>query len=269
MKDIRDVNLQTHQKVSRDEVESMPLVDSNSNTNGHPNMDIYYSTIERHNMKGEDPLDSLSKFSNSNGEHGSQRRLHWYESPLFSWIEGDDHSSVAGQVMDAAAKGIMILSRGFLGPAIIYLATEKALHIYCNENDIIPCSIDDIEQTSAGIREQLQLYGMKPSSLLTISKSIALAISAILLPFVGGFIDRTGHLRLTGMTASFSLACINFSMVFISLKWLEFAWISSILTDVLFQIHNMIILTYLQQLTPTASRLSSCEYLYQAASIIS
>jgi MFS-type transporter involved in bile tolerance (Atg22 family) len=164
--------------------------------------------------------------------------------------------------MDAAAKGIMILSRGFLGPAIIHLATEKALHIHCLEHDIISCSIDKIAETTAGITDKLQIYGMKPSSLLTISKSIALAISASLLPYVGGFIDRSGHLHRAGMTVSCIIACVNFSMIFLSLKNLELAWILTIFTDVLFQIHNMIILTYLQQLTPTVSRLSSCEYLF-------
>jgi MFS-type transporter involved in bile tolerance (Atg22 family) len=113
-------------------------------------------------------------------------------APAFlSWFEYLFHISdpstgkmlpeVAGQAMDAAARGPLNQVGGYLGSAIVRLASREAGCLRGPRN----CSNT--------------IYGVQPSSLLTTSSAIAGVTSALLMPVFGAIVDHTEHRKLVGV----------------------------------------------------------------------
>lgn len=143
----------------------------------------------------------------------------------------------AAQSMDSAGKGVLHSSSVFFGPALLQLATHAA----CDGED---CSAED------------RIYGIRPSSLLTVANVIATMLAAICLPFLGALVDRSHHRRLAGASTAYILIAINFAQIFLSSGTWPFFWILHIISDSCNMIHHVIILAYLQNLTGDLNLLS-------------
>lgn len=91
--------------------------------------------------------------------------------------------------------GIMLLSNVYLSAALITLAEKE---IDCYHAD------DDIEHDECG-----NVYGFKPSSLITTIGTITGILSALLVPFIGAIIDCTDHRRRLGVLAALAMIVIQ------------------------------------------------------------
>lgn len=108
--------------------------------------------------------------------------------------------------MDAAAKGILHVSIAFLGPALIQLAYTSAEERFCqarhNVDDDDACSPTEVD---------LRIFGIRPSSILTVSSVTATAVAAVALPLNGALIDRSSHRKTVGAITAFALVIFKLS----------------------------------------------------------
>lgn len=143
-------------------------------------------------------------------------------APWFlSWIEWPFHISdptsrvmlpeVAGQAMDAAARGPLNQVGGYVGSAIVRLAARDAGCLVgpgrCNKT----------------------VYGIQPSSLLTTTSAIAGVCAALLMPVFGAIIDHTQHRKLVGVISGvLVVAAVGAQLSISQSTWFFVLWMDAI-----------------------------------------
>lgn len=185
----------------------------------------------------------------------------WLERPFWIRIPGVPlQQEATGQAMDASAKGILHVSTAFLGPALIHLATASAQEQYCTDQQQQTAtggtdgSYDQCSPTDA---DDLRVFGLRPSSILTVSSVTATAAAAITLPFIGVLIDQSSHRKTVGAVTAFCLVFLNAIQVLLSQSAWPFFWISKTVADYLYMVHNMVCLAFMQNLTTNSDVLAS------------
>jgi UMF1 family MFS transporter len=143
-------------------------------------------------------------------------------APWFlSWIEWPFHISdptsglmlpeVAGQAMDAAARGPLNQTGGYVGSAIVRLAARDAGCLVgpgrCNKT----------------------VYGIQPSSLLTTTSAIAGVCAALLMPVFGAIIDHTQHRKLVGViSGALAVIAVGAQLSISQSTWFFVLWMDAI-----------------------------------------
>jgi UMF1 family MFS transporter len=143
-------------------------------------------------------------------------------APWFlSWFEWPFHTSdptsgvmlpeVAGQAMDAAARGPLNQTGGYVGSAIVRLAARDAGCLVgpgrCNKT----------------------VYGIQPSSLLTVTSAIAGVCAALLMPVFGAIIDHTQHRRLVGViSGALAVIAVGAQLSISQSTWFFVLWMDAI-----------------------------------------
>jgi UMF1 family MFS transporter len=175
-------------------------------------------------VKADDVSESASralvrKSSVSEAAELSSGRIH---APWFlSWIEWPFHISdptsgvmlpeVAGQAMDAAARGPLNQVGGYVGSAIVRLAARDA-----------GCLVGVGRCTKT-------VYGIKPSSLLTTTSAIAGVCAALLMPVFGAVIDHTQHRKLVGvLSGALAVAAVGAQLSISQSTWFFVLWMDAI-----------------------------------------
>jgi hypothetical protein len=100
---------------------------------------------------------------------------------------------------------ILIGTGAFIGPALVILAKEQA---GCETE--APSSAEDVPDCNETV------YGIKPSSLLTLMSSAVGLASAFAIPVGGAIVDYTPHRRLIGRVTSFLFSAIIATLAFLS-----------------------------------------------------
>jgi MFS-type transporter involved in bile tolerance (Atg22 family) len=157
-----------------------------------------------------------------------------------SWLEWPFHISdpktssiqlpeVAGWGMNSAGRGPLNQVGGYVGTAILRLATKAAgcKSVNCNQ----------------------KIHGFMPSSLLTLTTSIVGVIAAILMPIVGAVVDHTQYRRLMGILSGFlSVVLIGAQMGISESNWFIMLIIDAIQTFV-YVVHTTAVFAYLPDLS--------------------
>ncbi len=185
-------------------------------------------------------LDLQKKLSIS--EHASQDSqdrllappwLSWLEIP-FRVADGSGNKVVlpeaTGWAMDSAARGPLYQFETIIGTAILRLATQ-----------------------AAGCRNpttcQKTIYGLKPSSLLTLKTVVVGVIAAFVMPYVGAVIDHTSRRKLLGILSIALVISVTFVDIFIQ----HIDWFALLLLDgvrhFFLLVHAAAVLAYLPELT--------------------
>jgi UMF1 family MFS transporter len=177
----------------------------------------------------------------------------WFESPFWTNMEGIPlQKEATGQGMDAAAKGILHVSTAFLGPALIQLAYTSAEERFCQEQDNV-----DNDNTCSPTEADLRVFGLRPSSILTVSSVTATAVAAVALPLIGALIDRSSHRKTVGAATAYALVFFNAIQVMLSQQNWPLFWLSKTVADFTFIIHTSILLAFMKDLTTSSETLAT------------
>lgn len=141
----------------------------------------------------------------------------------------ESSSEVAAWAMDAAAKGPLNMSGAFLGTALLVLAKEDA--------------------TAGDDSDQPKIYGLRPSSLLTVSSVIVTLAAAAVMPLFGAIVDYTPHRKSIGLATAVAVALLNGAQSFVSGSTWPLMLLLLIFSNFLYIVHSTIVLAYLPGLT--------------------
>lgn len=159
--------------------------------------------------------------------------LSWIEFP-FRVADGSGNKVVlpeaTGWAMDSAVRGPLFQFETFIGTAILRLATQ-----------------------AAGCRNPTKcsktVYGLKPSSLLTLKTVVVGVLAAFLMPIVGAIIDHTSRRKLLGIISIALVISVTFVDIFIQ----HIDWFALLLLDgvrhFFLLVHGAAALAYLPELT--------------------
>jgi UMF1 family MFS transporter len=139
--------------------------------------------------------------------------LSWFEWPfhISDPTTGKMLPEVAGQAMDAAARGPLNQTGGYVGSAIVRLAARDA-----------GC------QFGPG-RCDKTVYGIQPSSLLTTTSAISGVAAALFMPIFGAVIDHTEHRRLMGVISGLiAVAAVGAQISISQSTWFFVLWMDAI-----------------------------------------
>jgi len=103
------------------------------------------------------------------------------------------------------SQGINIagLSRGAISMSNVYLANSM-IHLACKQAGGF-----EIEGREQCTNYSLEVYGMKPATLISNIAVIASVLTALLMPVFGAIIDFTPHRRMVGVGTSIFLVVIS------------------------------------------------------------
>ena len=165
--------------------------------------------------------------------------------------------------MDSAARGCVIISGIFLGSGLLYLSKEAAgsacLAAY-NERmkagdpgfDFVTEleTLDDTECADA------KIYGMKPSSLLSVMATASGLMTASTMPLAGAVVDHTKYRWHAGAVSAFLLCFINFIQMFIGSSTWFFCAILQVFASYTYVFHSVVQYAYLPELTNSSKELA-------------
>ncbi|KAL3781262.1 hypothetical protein HJC23_012812 [Cyclotella cryptica] len=141
-----------------------------------------------------------------------------------------------GLSLIAFGRGAVGMSTLFLGPALLKLAND-AVQMTCDndENDAdLNCNGDD----------QGRVYGMKPSSLLTIIGVVSGLLSTLMLPLFGAIVDHTPHRKKIGQISIAVVTIIKGIEIFVSpATWFAVS-IFQVVNFILYNAHSCAIYAY-------------------------
>jgi len=89
-------------------------------------------------------------------------------------------------------RGTIVMSNIYLSSSLLYLANVEA-----------GCDMDDVNNCSK------EVFGFRPSSLLTITVTVSGVLAALLMPVIGAIVDFTPHRKLLGILSAFSIVMIQ------------------------------------------------------------
>lgn len=136
-----------------------------------------------------------------------------------------------GLALDVYARGAVVMSSLFIGPALLQLATD-ATEAECDQENC-----------------DTRIYGMKPSSLLS---NIAIAsglIGSFIMPLFGAIVDHTSYRRQVGAISAVCLVLVKGLEVMISPTTWLFVAILQVFSGVLFNVHICATYAYTSELS--------------------
>jgi len=149
-------------------------------------------------------------------------------------VDGSKLPEAAGWGMDSAARGPVNQIGGYVGSAIIRLASKD---VGCQNPRVCDVAV------KGGI--------LKPSSLLTTTSAIVGVVGALLMPFVGAIVDHTRHRKLLGVVSGFVVVLVTGLQIMISQdpnNWLFMLILDAFGTFGLL-VHTTSVFAYLPDLT--------------------
>jgi UMF1 family MFS transporter len=179
----------------------------------------------------------------------------WFERPFWTNVEGIPlQREATGQGMDAAAKGILHVSTAFLGPALIQLAYADAEERFCKDQYN---GVNDGDYNCTPTEDDLRVFGLRPSSILTLSSVVATAVAAVALPIIGALIDRSSHRKTVGAATAYALVFFNAVQAMLSQRNWPLFWLSKIVADFTYIVHTSILLAFMKDLTTNSQTLAT------------
>lgn len=101
-----------------------------------------------------------------------------------------------------------------------------------------------------------KVYGFKPSSLLTIMQTVVGVVIAVLLPIIGGIVDRSKHRRTLTIGTSIASIIYNFvSMLINEENWFYFAVLMTIFS-VCYFVNTTLFYAYIPEITDDEEKLT-------------
>ncbi|EEC47125.1 predicted protein [Phaeodactylum tricornutum CCAP 1055/1] len=156
-----------------------------------------------------------------------------------------------GLAVNAYARGTVLMSSLFLGPALLKLASEAA---DCHDGE--DCS---------GVK----IYGFRPSSILT---NIAIAsglLGPILMPIFGAFVDHTRYRKEVGAYSAAGLTIVKGIEIFVGPKTWFYIALLQVLSSVFYNIHVTATYAYTSELTRNANQQADYNAFYMTVVYVS
>lgn len=160
--------------------------------------------------------------------------LSWLEFPfrIKNNQTGEFVEEATAHAMDYSARGPINQCGSFVGSAMIRLAAVKAM--------------------KAGTPT---IYGMKPSSVLTVASLIVNITAGVTMPFVGALVDHTDHRKIMGTVSAFIMTVSVAVQIAINEDtWLA-AYIFEIIGGYFLIMHQVCTMAYLPDLTHDSSEM--------------
>jgi MFS-type transporter involved in bile tolerance (Atg22 family) len=149
-----------------------------------------------------------------------------------------------GLSLDAYARGVVLMSSLFMGPALLTLANEEA-------------------QASCDSRgEDARIYGMKPSSLLSYIAIVTGVLTALILPLFGAIVDHTPYRRQVGLWSAFVLLLIKGAETAVSSRTWVIVAVLQIVSGSLYYVHTSATWAYTSELTDNHKQQASYNTYY-------
>ncbi len=158
----------------------------------------------------------------------------WLEYPfrIKNNQTGEFVEEATAHAMDYSARGPINQCGSFVGSAMIRLAAAKAM--------------------KAGTPT---IYGMKPSSVLTVASLIVNITAGVTMPFVGALVDHTDHRKIMGTVSAFIMTVSVAVQIAINEDtWLA-AYIFEIIGGYFLIMHQVCTMAYLPDLTHDSSEM--------------
>ncbi|KAL7528481.1 hypothetical protein ACHAXR_002468 [Thalassiosira sp. AJA248-18] len=149
---------------------------------------------------GEATKDSIHNFNNDDDESATARQQipsQQYIPRIFLFDHGPIEAT--GLAFNSLARGAVVMSTLFLGPALLKLA-EAAAKSNCNEES---------EEYDDCIDGGGRIYGMRPTSLLTNIGVFSGLLSGICTPLFGSLVDHTPHRKAIGQGSAILLSIVK------------------------------------------------------------
>ena len=208
------------------------------------------------NQHGEDPVswimdepscdDYIAMNTESATMHSHDRSTHRRDHPTvpscircFPKLCGFKSGPIeaTGLVLINFGKGAVTMSTIFLGPALLSLANDAA-KAQCkshSDNENMDSQCDENEQ---------RVYGMKPSSLLTVIGVVSGLLSTIFLPLFGSIVDHTSYRKEIGQYSIAIVTIVKGIEIFIGKStWFIFS-ILQVVNFILYNSHSCAIYAY-------------------------
>jgi len=152
---------------------------------------------------------------------------------------GGHVEEATGWGMDAAGRGPLNQAGSYIGVAIIQLATVDA---GCADIGAARCPN--------------RVYGLRPSSMLTMASVVTGVVSALLMPFIGAVVDHTRHRKNVGILTAILVCAITGFQISISLETWFGCLIAEMFGGFALIMHFMSVMAYLPDLTCVEDELS-------------
>ncbi|KAL7571851.1 hypothetical protein ACA910_002927 [Epithemia clementina (nom. ined.)] len=171
---------------------------------------------------------------------------HCCRRPFSSTTSGPTSEST-GLALDFYARGHILMSSLFLGPALLDLA-QAAADARCQEER------GDLDQTlrlqqEDGNSSYCKVYGFQPSSLLANIAIVSGFLGSLSMPFVGAIIDHTPYRRHVGAISAIALSLLKgFEVIIGKHTWFLVA-VLQVVTGILYNIHATTAYAYTSELT--------------------
>ncbi len=160
-----------------------------------------------------------------------------------------------GCAIDSYARATIFMSRLFVGPALLKLASHSAIH---NAG----CIAED-EDYEACV-EASKIYGFKASSLLTNMGSIAGMISIVSLPLFGAVVDFTPYRKQIGMFTAMGVVLIKFFELGLGPNTWFFVVCLQVVSSILYETHMATMESYSAELSHESKEQSRYQSMFSA-----
>lgn len=132
--------------------------------------------------------------------------------PRIFLFDGDSPPEATGLALHGVARGAVVMSSLFLGPALLRLAVAEA------EGN---CNGGSGHNDGEGAGDHCddgggRVYGMKPTSLLTNIGVLSGLLSSVLMPAFGSVVDRTPHRKSIGHVSAMALSAVKGVEIFLN-----------------------------------------------------
>lgn len=206
----------------------------NYNSTSHDNIKISSEDIQitsdLEEIRLDDPTSStVDTVVSSSGKLKSCKQ--WFECNLLSCFEGNKEV-IACCLIKIPEACFMATSSIFLSTAFIKIATVTA-----------GCDVDAVDDCDK------RIYGLKPSSMLTITVMIHGIVGAIIMPLVGALIDSSNFRRGVGAISALILSVLTFIQSFLSERiWFPMMMLN-LLGAIAMKVNTCVALAYLPELS--------------------
>ena len=162
------------------------------------------------------------------------------------------------------ARGGIISSNVFLSTAFIRLASESA-----------GCAFDDDGGGGAGECDG-EVYGFRPSSLITLIAVVSGILSAFLMPVIGAIVDYTPHRRMVGIFSALFITTVQGVQIWLTeMTWFPMAVLQAI-NGFMYMVSILTIFAYLpdigravgpEKMTRFSALFTMCQFAAQVSEL--
>lgn len=205
------------------------------------------ATAEEHRSKREPPLHqrsmSISEQAQTYKTNAAPSFLRFIEYPfrIKNVTTGQYLEEATGQCMDAAARGPINQTGSFIGSAMLRMAAIEAGKCEALTGDaLLVCA-------KAG--QNMSIYGIKASSLLTVATLIVGIFAGITMPFVGAIVDHTNYRKTLGAGSAFiTVVSVGLQTMLSQKLWFP-CFLLEVIGGYFLIMHQVCVLAYLPDLT--------------------